>query len=227
MEICALSDLHGFLPTYVKPCEVIFICGDISPLNIQSNIPKMEKWLKTTFFKWVDSLPCEKVFLIAGNHDIYFERRGYDKIQELLKDIPKLTYLENNTAEYVSKECILYTIHGTPECTIFGNWAFMKEEETLDELFSKIPNKCDILITHDAPYGTSDICYEAPWIEGKHVGNPSLTKAIIEKCPTYVFHGHLHSSNHDVEYLRDTKVYNVSILNERYDNAYYPLYLNI
>lgn len=50
---------------------------------------------------------------------------------------------------------------------------------------------------------------------------------ILEKKPKYNFHGHLHSSNHEMELLGDTKVYGVSILDEDYKRGYSVLYLNI
>ena len=41
-----------------------------------------------------------------------------------------------------------------------------------------------------------------------------------------LLHGHLHSANHDVEKLGDTKVYNVSMLDETYSLKYQPLYMD-
>ena len=51
--------------------------------------------------------------------------------------------------------------------------------------------------------------------------------AILEKKPRYCFHGHLHSSNHEEEVLGETKVYNTSILDERYLIVYEPLIIRI
>ena len=65
-----MSDLHGDLPDNVKPCELVLICGDISPLNIQSNHTKMRRWMLNEFLPWTTQLPCDKVLFIAGNHKI-------------------------------------------------------------------------------------------------------------------------------------------------------------
>ena len=51
--------------------------------------------------------------------------------------------------------------------------------------------------------------------------------AIKKYKPTYCIHGHLHTSNHNEEILYDTKVYNVSILNEEYRTSFDPLYFEI
>ena len=73
MKVTALSDLHvTLLPVeyYFEPSELFCIWGDISPLNIQANHKKMRKWLIEELKPWCESLPCDKVIFIAGNHKI-------------------------------------------------------------------------------------------------------------------------------------------------------------
>lgn len=103
----------------------------------------------------------------------------------------------------------------------------MRDEETLVNKFNQIPINIDILISHDAPHGTSDICFEGFAASKGHIGCPELRDAIIEKKPKYCFHGHLHTSNHEEEVLGETKVYNTSILNEQYDLVYKPLIIRV
>ena len=43
MKICAISDLHGYLPE-LKPCELVLICGDSVPLEYQASSKKTKKW---------------------------------------------------------------------------------------------------------------------------------------------------------------------------------------
>ena len=183
MRICVISDLHGNLIPNIEPCELVLICGDVSPLTYQRSKPSIDGWLKKRFSKWINDLPCEKVFMVAGNHDLCFENRAYDW---------KTEYIINPT------------------------------NETLN---NKMPENCDILISHDAPYGTNDVCFEG-W-NRDHLGCEPLRKIVLEKEPTYMFHGHLHTSNHELEMLDKTKVYNTSILNERYKITFKPLYLNV
>lgn len=80
MIITSLSDLHGFLPE-IAPCDVVFICGDITPLHMQRNIPQSEKWLKTDFAKWINDLPCEMVYMVGGNHDFALANMYQDKLK--------------------------------------------------------------------------------------------------------------------------------------------------
>ena len=100
----------------------------------------------------------------------------------------------------------------------------MEDDVVLESRFKRIPEDVDFLLTHDAPYGTSDICMQnVYWNNGEHIGSRPLRDAIIEKKPKYNLHGHLHSTNHNEEILNETKVYNVSILDERYEVTYSPL----
>ena len=68
LRVAAISDLHGHFPEMIEPADILLIAGDISPLEIQFNKPKMKKWLLTEFAYWINSLPVDKVFLIPGNH---------------------------------------------------------------------------------------------------------------------------------------------------------------
>lgn len=234
MKIASVSDLHGNLITYpstywngLEECEVLFICGDVIPLDIQFNSVKSYDWLLKEFKPWAEALPVEKVFITAGNHDAFFERHPKG-VKDLFPTFEKVTYLPNEYAEYLStQDGKLYRIFGTPYCHIFGMWPFMRDEKTLKEKYSEIPENIDILFCHDAPYGVSDICYQFyPW-DKRHKGCPVLRDAILEKKPKYCFHGHLHSTNHEEELLGDTKVYNTSILNEDYKITYEPVILEV
>lgn len=135
MKICALSDLHGtLLPVEeFEPCDLVCICGDIVPLNIQANSRKTRAWLVGAFKPWCESLPCDKVIFIAGNHDLHFGNLDF-MYSQFPKD-GKVTYLfhESYTYNNGGKE---YKIFGSPYCKLFGNWAFMEIDEILEKLFS-------------------------------------------------------------------------------------------
>lgn len=231
MRICVLSDLHGNLIDNIEPCELVLICGDVSPLKYQRSLPSIDGWLKKRFSEWVKNLPCEKVIMVAGNHDIAFEGRNpIWKLECITHPTEsKLILLENEYTDYLSIGGKVYRIFGTPLCHKFGNWAFMYEDEYIyKQLNEKMPENCDIIISHDAPYGTSNICFEATWHTlDEHIGCRPLRDIVLEKKPKYLFHGHLHTSNHNEEMLENTKVYNTSILNESYSITFDPLYLDI
>lgn len=221
MKICALSDMHGQLVD-IKPCDLVLICGDSVSLNMQRYDETTEEWYRYVFKPWADKLPCDKVLWIAGNHDNM--QGSYHAYKEMFPDMDKVTYLED---EGIIVEGL--KIWGTPWCKVFGRWHFMASPEKLKERYSLIPENLDILITHDAPYGCSDVLLDrtCPWWTPNHIGNKELAEAIKEKKPKYHFSGHLHSCNREIIEWEGVKHANVSILGEDYRIEAEPLYLEL
>jgi Icc-related predicted phosphoesterase len=224
IKVCCLSDLHGFLIEDLEPCDVVIICGDIVSLSYQRGWHKAIRWYRNKFKPWVESLPCDKVFFIAGNHDPIEVYTG-----EMKEEFPidgKVSYICNEYCEFTKNSQTL-KMFGSPFCQVFGHWYFMKDDKTLENYFSKIPENLDILFTHDAPFGVTDVLLQSEYYTGEHIGNKSLATAILKKSPKYVLHGHLHSCSHEFEEFGYSKVINCSILNEDYNQVYKPLFLEI
>ena len=198
MKICAISDLHGYLPE-INMCDLVLICGDIVGLHAQRYPKSCKTWYLDWFEPWVNELPCDKVLFIPGNHEVGME--GHEDF---------------------------YKIFGTPYCKVFGNWAYMKPNSDLKEKFSEIPEGLDILLTHDVAYGYADqSLQDIGYGTDTHFGTVELRDAILEKKPKYHFSGHIHTADHNLVMIGDTKHYNVSYLDERYTPAFKPLYLDI
>ena len=228
MKICAISDMHGKYDfTFkIEPCDLLLICGDIVPLDIQGNLDSSLEWVNDFFIPWCKDLPCDKVIFIAGNHDKVMKIRTTE-IKDLLKGQDKVVYLECET--YVYKG---YVIYGTPICKIFGRWSFMEPQDMQMKRYErhlKNIDRIDIIMSHDTPYGISDVVLQAdcPWGDGTHIGNQALRFFVDAAQPKLMFHGHIHSSNHECEMCGETEVYNVSLLDEKYELAYEPLYIEI
>lgn len=227
IKICAMSDLHGYLPE-VEPCDLVLICGDIVPLRIQGRTKDSYKWFSTEFKEWAMDLPCDKVIFIAGNHELTFPNH-YNDYKQLFYNDSKVTYLCHEEYIYKGPDGKEYSIFGTPYCKEFGNWAFMLPEGELSRMCLDIPSGLDILITHDQPYFYGDVLLQedCPWANGEHIGNKILLEAINKRCPRYQFNGHLHSCSHKAIDINGTIHYNVSLKDEKYQSMYEPLYLNI
>lgn len=228
MKICALSDLHGVLPK-IERCEIVFICGDIVPLDVQTSKIESTVWLDKTFTAWINSLPCKKVIMIAGNHDFIFEQAkftGY--VLERLTN-GKLVYLDGSTYLYESLKGNTFNIYGSPYCHKFGRWAFMETEEWLQGYYDSIPLDVDIMLTHDTPaIGDLDLLPVSQWNSAPtHAGGESLAEAIKKVNPKYVFCGHLHTCKDKYSRVNNTDIYNVSILDNSYKNVYKPTYITI
>lgn len=227
MRVCAISDLHGYLPT-LKPCDIVLICGDVIPLDIQLKSKESEAWFKGIFADWINKLPCDTVFMVAGNHDFYLEHinNRKNKIKETLFDPTngKLIYLNGLTSGGVIYG--KYLIWGTPFCKIFNKWAFMRSEDVLRERYELMPDNCDIVLSHDSPMFNGLGVLGEQW-NYLDAGNPILTTVILNKKPKYFFSGHLHEGNHKFQEVDGINCANVSILNDDYEVVYEPLYFDI
>ena len=206
----AFSDAHGDLPEdkhLFEDFDYVFFAGDLFPLFCQRNNAMCESWLNEIFIPWCKNFnENTKIIIIAGNHDFFFESYS-DKFRKMIEDIPNVVYLENETFEDS-----FIQVYGTPLCHRFGNWAFMPSDENIENIFKDAPNfsdgKTSIILSHDAPFGYSDICFEAYWIANKHVGSEPLYNLMEDKKPDWLIHGHLHSANHEIEHFEKTKVVN-------------------
>lgn len=237
-KFCSISDLHGNLDVRLKPCDVLLICGDIVPPEYQSNLSYSKKWFKDTFIPWCLKRDCQKVVFIAGNHDKFLAQKEAELfiLLEKLDPEKKIEYLgTNNTFKSEMKLICGKLIYGTPWCSIFGNWSFMSRHEEQTEMYSGIIKflngnnlKIDIVLSHDAPYGVSDVLdRDNPWDNTTHCGNVALKNFLTVTQPKYNVHGHLHSTNHEVEYLGNTTVVNTSIMDDRYNMKYKPYYFEL
>lgn len=222
IKVCVTSDLHGSLPN-IPECDLLLICGDIVPLNVQSTRFGTENFFRDTFKRWANNLPVNKVLFIAGNHELQFQKRN-EFYSNLFPKFEKVTYLYNEEYEYKGLK-----IYGTPYTHKFYNWAFMKEGEALKNIYDQIPYNLDILITHEQPKYFGDIILQEDcrWYNGEHIGCKELLDAILEKQPKYQFNGHIHTGDHNLIKILNTNHYNVSLKDETYIDHYKPLLIDI
>lgn len=118
MKICAISDLHGILPS-VPECDVLCIAGDVVDLLVQRSSDESDAWWSTAFITWTDKLSCKKIFVVPGNHDIYIEQlyNGLIKDTTLQEFKDKISLLTNDKVVFLIDELYEYegvTFYGTP-----------------------------------------------------------------------------------------------------------------
>lgn len=198
MKICGISDIHGNLLNNVPECDVLCIAGDVITLNAQRNFDASEYWWKNRFVPWVMKLPCKKVLVVPGNHDIYLENLYInDRWKEFCDYMAvvtqgKLHFLIDQSYEYEG-----ISFYGTPWIHPIAfqenKWAFQIKSYKEDNPYSRIP-KCDVLITHDSPFE-----------------NKQLNLNTKNKCDYHLF-GHWHDGEED---FLDGK-FNCSRLNNYY-----------
>lgn len=228
MKIVGISDMHGVYEGFTIPeADILCICGDIVPLKYQRDIELSDDWFINDFIPWCCKQPVNNIYLVGGNHDFFLQNRDY-VINQYLKGT-KIIYLNNQSAEYADDNTgKIYTIFGSPDCHIFGHWAFMYEPNTELKHFRKIPKNCDILLTHDPIYGVCDVPRESFWNNTKHCGNKELHQVILEKDLKGIsLCGHIHTGDKGLIKFNNLICYNVSLLNEQYKLAFDPTIINL
>lgn len=214
MEIISISDIHGYLPDLPK-CDIVCICGDIVPLNIQKNEYKTHRWFCEDFMMWVNNLDCSNVIIISGNHD-FFLSKSYYIFKNSRIDSGKLIYLEDDGVVLDG-----VSFYGTPWCPVLVNWAYYASEEDLYKKYSKIPDNVDVLLTHCPPkIGNAGVVLQSGWNEGRDFGSWELAKVIENKDIKYLFCGHIHSGDHKKTVYNNINIYNVSLKDEDYNVKY-------
>jgi len=175
--------------------NILIHCGDFShrPEQVFS------------FYKWFSEVPgYDERILVAGNHDGYVEEVGYENFKEYCTE-KGITYLQDTS---VIIDGIKF--HGSPYSNNFGNWSFMLDDFELDEIWQKIPDDVDILITHGPAYGVGDEVQQD--IYNPHVGSNTLAYTINNRLKKmkYHFFGHIHES-HGIYNKPNYIAYNASI----------------
>lgn len=227
MIVKAVSDIHGNLPKIEDEFDLLLIAGDITPAlwGYYSKSVQWD-WIIDEFKLWIDSLPYRtswsKVFIVPGNHDKVFENLSNPERLELQLKLGgrcELLIHEEKIFTEITEDnkTIDYRIFGTPYCKMFGSWAFMKYDSFLKERFNEIPEGLDFLVTHDPPTlnGMGKITQGCQ--KGKEAGNELLSKRILEVKPKFVFSGHIHSGNHNLEEVEGIQMANVAYVDENYD----------
>ena len=221
MDILVFSDIHGHLPKFdgKKLYDVIILPGDVCPVY-DHRILFQKEWLSTKFKNWVEKLPLKpdtgRLIMCAGNHDFFFDKASEREIHEVIDDMaPRLVYLNNEEYVYDDNGRSV-KFYGTPDCKVFGTWAFMKSDDALAAIYDKIPEDVDILFSHDA----ADINYlgmiTQGFQKGKNAGSTVLADFVKRKKPKYYFCGHIHSGNHELTEFDGIKMANVSMMVEGY-----------
>lgn len=206
MKVLAISDLHGYMPELPK-CDLLLLGGDYCPTR---NIEHERRFMVGPFATWLKSLDARYIVGIAGNHDFVLQ---YEP--EVARQLPWI-YLQDG---YVDLEGV--KIYGTPWTPPFFDWAFMKPEKELKDVFSYIPDDLDILLTHGPAYRYLDKTYD-----GVHAGSFELWNRIKIAKPDSHVCGHIHEARGITE-EGPTRFYNVTHVNLKYEPKFGPVNIEL
>lgn len=183
MKICTTSDTHNYHKYLdIKDgIDTIIHCGDFTSSR------KNNKEDAIDFLNWYSSLNIKNKILIAGNHDSFIFKLSQEKkvFDFFKKNYPNIIYLEDSS---VVIDGIKF--YGSPWSLRFMDWDFMKTENQLFDVFSKIDKDTDVLITHAPAEQILD------YATGRILGSSSLRYQIDHNLKHIKYHlfGHIHES---------------------------------
>ncbi|CAF1655912.1 unnamed protein product, partial [Adineta ricciae] len=200
-RIVCISDTHTRYHFDLPAGDILIHAGDFSMTGYQSEIEGFVEYLKSlTRFRLK--------IIIAGNHDLTLEpefyRRTWNRwhpgrqqdvelIGRLIRDPSLATnygiiYLENQ--EFVDSQTGL-KFYGSPYQPEFCDWAFNLPVNGLElkQMWAKIPDDVDVLITHGPPANILDRTYT-----GQYAGCPHLLARVQKIRPRLHVFGHIHEA---------------------------------
>jgi len=225
LRFVCISDTHGAhrqLSSRMPAGDVLLHAGDFSMAGGLEEV--------VDFGRWLSSLPYAHKIVIAGNHDLSFDKsygghhaKGGDTDAKAVRaafaaacgEGAGVVYLEDqeHTLEGIR-------IYGSPWQPEFGYWAFnLPRGAALAEKWGAIPEGIDILMVHGPALGRGDAVLPSL----KHVGCADLLNEIQARIrPKFLVCGHMHEGA-GVTFDGTTHFVNACSLDEQYDLVYMPL----
>ena len=236
VRIVAFSDIHGELDFKLPSGDIAVIAGDICPCRGSHSPTAQMFWLNDHFLPWCDRLIQDGMYsnivFIAGNHDFVFKKVvNFPGSNFHFVLPPNVHYLQDSMIELMGVK-----IYGTPWTPTFGRWAYMRDDADLDEIYAKIPEGLDILLSHGPAKTWGDIILKGPYSDERgNLGSESLRKHVVRAKPRHFLYGHLHEASHTVashnidfdDMLKCTTSVCVSLLNDHYEMEYAPYTFSI
>ena len=213
MDIIHISDTHGYTVKIPK-CDVLIHSGDFGG---RTSLEELK-----LFLNWFSNQLANLKIFIGGNHDIVLEKNPIDSLKLIQSYKNKgIIYLKDESYKY--KNIIFY---GSPYSPSFYRklWVFNADRgDEITEIWKKIPDNVDILITHTPPYKILDYVPE----ENKNVGCKDLLNIIKSKLKNLKLHcfGHIHE-NYGVKVYNKILFSNGAILDNSYNPEVNRIYIN-
>jgi Icc-related predicted phosphoesterase len=205
-RICCVSDTHGqHHDLNIEKCDIFIFSGDA---EIISDI------YLNDFRQWLCSINATYKIITFGNHDEYCQKLGKEFLKEYFKK-ENIIHLEN---ESIVIEGI--KIFGSPYSKLFLDWAYMANDQELNDYWKHIENDTDIVITHGPAFGWLDQNFRHV-----HSGSESLKDRLLEIKPRYHITGHIHEERGWLD-TKHTTIINASVLNDNYCLINEPIYFD-
>lgn len=208
-KITFISDTHNqHSQIKIPKSDILIHAGDATG---RGTLPEI-----VSFLNWFEQQPAIHKIYVAGNHDFLFEKDPY-LAKAILAEHSSIIYLQDTSIQIMGLE-----IYGSPHQPRYHNWAFNKSDFELKNLWAKIPDKVDILVTHGPPL---DILDKIDL--GDKVGCKWLKQTVLERVKPKVHHfGHIHESYGTLQ-IDNTIFINSSICNLMYRPDNKPITIDL
>lgn len=214
MRIVAISDTHNQQKKIKLPeGDILIHAGDATS---QGSLVEVN-----SFLVWMGAQPFLHKIFVAGNHDWLFERNPLLARQ----------MCEDNGVTWLQDQSVIIDglkFYGSAYQPEFCNWAFnLPRGPELAEVWSRIPDDTDVLVTHGPVMGILDELVSANGVpNGQHVGCHDLADRIKKLNVKVHVCGHIHAA-YGMAKVGKTKFYNAALLDEYYNVANEPWEIEI
>ena len=172
MKLIAIADTHGLHRSLEIPDgDILIHAGDLTRHGSLDDVLEFNDFL--------DSLPHPYKIVIAGNHDLCFEkeRKGCEEL------LTNCIYLQD---QEITIDGVKF--YGSPWQPWFYDWAFNLERgPEIRAKWDLIPEDTNVLITHGPPFGIGDLT-----ARGDQAGCQDLLEVIEKIKPAVHIFGHIH-----------------------------------
>jgi Icc-related predicted phosphoesterase len=206
MKLVMFSDIHADYNFKLPKGDVLIFCGDFSGMGTMQDVVVFNKFLIDHKDEYED------ILVVYGNHETQVES-NMDVVRGLFTGCKTLT------DEGVKIGKIMF--YGTPWTVQFYDWAFMKPDKDLVNVYSQIPEDADVVIAHGPPYGILDQNKHS-----EHCGSKALLDRMAIVTPKICCFGHIHEAYGMVSRSGTTFV-NCSLLNDNYEMTNKPIVLDV
>lgn len=142
MRIVHISDTHGKHAELDLPAGDILVCsGDVSEYGIDVEMH--------AFLNWLRKQPFKHKVLVGGNHDEILEE--CDGVINEVFDLTGIHYLKDSSVELDGLK-----FYGVPSVPSEFSMAFTYYPGESADIWNKVPNDTDVLVSHGPPQGVLD-----------------------------------------------------------------------
>lgn len=175
MRIAHISDTHNLEPE-LPDADILVHSGDLTIHGYRVQVYKQLCWLEEQRHRY------EHIILTPGNHDFHFERREEDA---------RIACIEAGVIPLINEGIEIDGVKfwASPTTPNYHGWAYMMEQGDRHDLWEKILDDTNVLITHGPPAGILDQSYRGP------IGCKELHNRVMQIRPKAHLFGHAHEGN--------------------------------